>query len=138
MMRTLYLLLFTAPGIVSCSTAPPASIGRPTLAVGDARFCAVAGNKSAYLGKPLILKGTYVTDLRHYSMLLATCDGKEVGFSLGYGPSPINWTAPVVKKRCEIACNIEVSATVTGTLVERDDGIDLDFSEILVPEDLTQ
>ena len=138
MVRTLFLLLSTAPAIVSCSTAPAVSSDRPTLAIGDATFCAVARKKSDYVGKPLILKGTYVTDLRHYSLLSATCDGEEVGFSLGYGPSPIKWTDPVVKKRCEIACQIEVSATVTGTLVERDGGIDLDFSEILVPEDLTQ
>ena len=137
-MRTLFLLLSIAPAIVSCSTAPPASPGQSTLAVGDSHFCAVASNKSAYVGQPLILKGTYVTDLRHYSMLSATCDGKEVGFSMGYGPSPIKRTDPVVKKRCEIACHIEVSATVMGTLVERNGGIDLDFSEMLVPEDLTQ
>lgn len=137
-MWTLFLFLFIAPAIVSCSTAPIVSPDRSTLVVGDPLFCAAASNKSAYLGKPLILKGTYETDLRHYSLLSATCDGKKVGFSMGYGPSPIKWTDPVVKKRCEIDCQIEVIATVTGTLVERDDGIDLDFSEILVPEDLTQ
>jgi len=137
-MRTLLHLLSTALAIVACSTAPTASPDRPALAVGDPNFCAVASNKLAYVGKPLILKGTYVTDLRHYSMLSATCDSKEVGFSLGYGPSPIKWTDPVVKKKCAIACRIEVSATVTGTLVERDDGIDLDYSEMLVPLDLTQ
>ncbi len=138
MMRTLLLLLSIAPVIASCSTAPVASSDESTLVVGDSIFCAAAQNKSAYIGKSLVLKGTYITDMRHYSLLSATCDGKEVGFSLGYGPSPIEWTNPVVKKSCEIACQIEVSATVTGTLVERDGGIDLDFSEMLVPEDLTQ
>jgi len=71
-------------------------------------------------------------------MLNALCDGEEIGFSLGYGPDALNLADPRVRRQCEIACRIVVNAVVTGTLVERDDGIDLDFTKLVLPEDLTQ
>ncbi len=137
-MRTLTLTFASVITVASCSTSPPVNPVESRIVTGSPDFCEVANNKSAYIGKPLKLSGTYETDLRHYSMLSAICDGKDVGFALGYGPSPISWKDPVILNRCAIACRIEVKATVTGTLVRREGGIDLDFVEILVPEDLTQ
>ena len=132
------VLLGAMLAIPGCASLKTTTTPLDQIAVGDAQFCAVAQDKVAYIGQKLVLRGSYVTDLRHYSMLQATCNGEEVGFSLGYGPARVSLGDPRVRRKCEVACLIVVDAVVTGKLVERDGGVDLDFSEMVLPNDLEQ
>ena len=136
MLARAQLLLTLALALSACASVKPQTTSPDAIASGDEQFCAVVQNKVAYIGKELVLRGSYVTDMRHYSMLVAVCGGKEAGFALGYGPEQLGLSDPRVRDKCQIACRIVVNAVVTGTLVERDDGIDLDFSKMVLPDDL--
>ena len=131
------LLLGAVLGIAGCTTVPTTTHS-DEIAVGDSQFCAVAQDKATYVGKDLVLRGSYVTDLRHYSMLQATCNGKNVGFGLGNGPAELSLSDPRVRDECEIACHIVVDAVITGKLVERGGVVDLDFSKMVLPDDFAR
>ncbi len=133
-----FALLCIAALASACAPVKPLKTYENPIAIGDSTFCEVANNKSAYIGKKLTLKGTYITDFLHYSLLSATCDGKRVGFSLGYGPDVLNTKDPRIASYCKLSCRVEVEATVIGTLVSRDNGIDLDFTSMVLPEDLNK
>jgi hypothetical protein len=122
--------------VSACTSLKPQAASPDPIVIGSSQFCSVAQDKVSYIGKELVLSGSYVTDMRHYSMLRALCGGKETGFSIGYGPPQLTLSDPRIREKCEFGCHIVVNAVVTGRLVERDGGIDLDFSKMVLPDDL--
>ena len=110
----------------------------PQYVAGSDLFCEVASDKSANLGRELVLTGSFVTDFRHYSMLLAKCGSKAepMGFSIGFisrtetnDELEKSWWSSYCGSQ-KPSCNSVIPVTIRGRLVKRSDGIKLDIAQI--------